>query len=79
MSFKSSTGSSHPIFEIVTSPMFASGLKRLEIRAIENCVFLIKRVMAQQAIPEKNQAEGLEDMEFPGVSKKQHVEFSEIN
>ena len=29
------------------------------------------------AIPEKIQ--GVEDMEFPGVSKKQHVEFLGVN
>ena len=31
------------------------------------------------AIPEKIQTGGVEDMEFPEVSKKQHTEFPGVN
>ena len=34
----------------------------------------------KQAIPEKNSGErGVEDMDFPGVSKKQHAELTDVN
>ena len=35
--------------------------------------------MPSWAIPEKIQTGGVEDMEFPGVSKKKHVEFPGFN
>ena len=33
----------------------------------------------QWAIPEKKQTAGVEDMEFPGVLKKQNVEIPRVN
>ena len=38
----------------------------------------ILRVEVEWAVPEKNQAGGIEDMEFPGVIKTNHAEFPEV-
>ena len=40
---------------------------------------LLKYFKSNVSIPEKIQTRGVEDMEFPGVSKKYHVEFPGVN
>ena len=49
---------------------------------IKNCLVLLRNFVnnpVEWAIPEKNQTggegRGVEDMEFPGVLKKEYVEF----
>ena len=41
---------------------------------------LLKYFKSNGSVPQKIQTEGgVEDMEFPGVSKKYHVEFPGLN
>ena len=48
-------------------------------KTVLDCFMSDCNCLLQQAIPEKIQTGGLEDMDFPGVLKKKYIEIPGVN